>query len=75
MYILNLVLGCWLTENDASIEPCNTYLTAGHIQSLKGLSDYWNARNKQTWAYIHYPCRPEHFEAYEKLPPDWKRLK
>ena len=78
MYILNLVLGCWLTEYDEGVKPSNSYLSKTPANknenniSLEKLVKFWNGCPDH-WKCIHYPCRPEHFEVYKKLPPDWNK--
>jgi hypothetical protein len=79
MYILNLVLGCWLREYNCDKKPCNSYLSKTPAnknednKSLETLVAYWNSRGTQTWDDIHYPCIAEHFEVYKKLPTDWNK--
>lgn len=75
MYIFNLTLACWLTEFDDGKKPCGDYFTPGEgEQTLKKLVKYWNSKKKQYWSTIHYPCRVEHFEVYEKLPKGWNKV-
>lgn len=73
-YILNLVLGCWILDND-SIAPGEFIRpnVEGDIQSLEGLVKHWNStHNRNEWEDIHYPCIKEHFEVYETLPTNWR---
>jgi hypothetical protein len=78
MYILNLVLGCWLTETNENKKPSNSYLskTPRNInkdnKSLQTLVKFWNSHGAQVWDCIHYPCIPEHFEVYKNLPDTWR---
>lgn len=71
MYILNLVLGCWLSEREGE-PPSNNYLIPDRTTTMEGLVEHWN-RHPNTWSAIHYPARIEHFEAYEKLSTDWNK--
>jgi hypothetical protein len=79
MYILNLVLGCWLREYNSDKKPCNSYLSKTkrniheYNKSLETLVAFWNSKGMQIWDDIHYPCIPEHFEVYKKLPTDWNK--
>lgn len=75
MYILNLTLGCWVTDDDSGDAPGkflmgdeDTYL------SLEELITHWNNTSlSNKWDDIHCPCRIEHFELYDELPEDWDR--
>lgn len=66
-YILNLTLGCYITDDNN--EPDGEFLTNKHVlNTLEDLVDHWNKRHSDSWVDIHHPCRVEHFEVYETLP-------
>jgi hypothetical protein len=74
MYILNLVLGCWVTEDNGNPNPgkfLDPIANPQAVDNLKDLVTRWNeVPNK--WDDIHYPCIAEHFECFEKLPDNWR---
>jgi hypothetical protein len=74
MYILNLVLGCWVIGDNGDPNPgefLDPTVDPQASDNLKDLVASWNkAPNK--WEDVHYPAIPEHFEVYEKLPDNWR---
>lgn len=71
MYILNLVLGCWLDNSGSNGAPSSEYCVD---HTLSQTIDYWNTW-PNAWPGIHYPARVEHFEVYEYLPVENIELK
>jgi hypothetical protein len=67
-YILNLVLGCWVSSLSGEISQFSNVLSK---DALKNYTNGWN-NYPNRWEIIHYPCKPEHFEVYEKLPENWR---
>ena len=75
-YILNLVLGCWLSGDDKDNDNTpGIFLNPEDLsqyQQLSELVEHWNSFKEQSWEDIHYPCRIEHFEVYNTLPTNWR---
>lgn len=75
-YVLNLVIGCWLTNNNNSTKPYDF----AHIYSNNDIQN-----QIKHWTYLieddrnsfhlilHDNPRVEHFEVYQDLPKDWKK--
>jgi hypothetical protein len=74
MYILNLVLGCWVTDDNGDPNPCGEFLDPkleNSFETLEELVKRWNQDPNQ-WEDVHYPAIPEQFECFEKLPDNWR---
>jgi hypothetical protein len=78
-YILNLVLGYYLTsygivdyepfDEDA---PDDLWSENHKTINLKRLVKGCNSnRQMNSWADIHYPCKVEHFEIVDRLPEEY----
>jgi hypothetical protein len=75
MYLLNLVLGCWVAD-DYDYGVPGQFLTGKEEHGFKTIEDlikHWN-NCAEDWEDIHRPCIVEHFELYETLPENWKTL-
>ena len=72
-YILNLVLGCWITCDDNKTINSGFLRQNAAYNSLNDLVMHWND-HPNNWVDIHYPCREEHFQIYLVLPDDVKSL-
>ena len=74
MYILNLVLGCWLCDDYDYDTPSGEFLTGeseNGFKTIEALVDHWN-NCLDEWEDLHQPCIVEHFEVYEELPDNWR---
>jgi len=70
MYIFNLVLACWVLEDDDTGRPGNFLRDNGNdYRTLEELVKHWNNCNDR-WPDIHVPCIKEHFELYETIPEE-----
>jgi hypothetical protein len=71
-YILNLVLGCWVNDDEDENIP-GVFLSRRNkdIKNLHNLVKHWN-NSPNKWNDIHYPAIVGHFEVYDKLPANWR---